>query len=75
MFDQKHISTSESESQWRKKKDERFYCLCQWPKSHSCSLSRLRNYRKTINVIPFPPVSFEAFGIERKKEISCIWKC
>lgn len=52
-----------------KKKDERFYCLCQWPKSHSCSLSRLRNYRKTINVIQFPPVSFEAFGIERKKEI------
>lgn len=52
------------------KKDERIYCLCQWPKSHSCSLSRLRNYRKTINVIPFPPVSFEAFGIKRKKEIS-----
>lgn len=52
------------------KKDERFFCLCQWPKPHSCTLSRLRNYRKTINVIPFPPVSSETFGIERKKEIS-----
>lgn len=69
MFDQNNISTSEFESQWRKK-DERFFCLCQWPKPHSCTLSRLRNYRNTIKVIPFSPISFEAFGIERKKEIS-----
>ncbi len=68
MFDQNFISTSEFESV--EKKDERFFCLCHWPKPHFCTLSRLRNYRKTINLIPFPPVSSEAFGIERKKEIS-----
>lgn len=53
-----------------KKKMKDFTVFANGQKSHFCSLSRLRNYRKTINVIPFPPVSFEAFGIERKKEIS-----